>query len=123
VLRHLVDRGGCLVTKDELQAAIWGDKAVTDDSLTHCIIEIRKALEDVERRIIRTIPRRGFVLDVPVEILGSGRDARERMSSPSRVAQLTGIAITLVAAVYFLPSAFTGADAFKTEITKTVLPD
>jgi len=123
VLRNLVERGGCLVSKDELQAAIWGDRAVTDDSLTHCIIEIRKALGDAERRIIRTIPRRGFVLDVPVEILGSGMDARERKSSPSSVAQLTGIAITLVAAVYFLSSAFTGADAFKTEIAKTVLPD
>jgi len=123
VLRHLVERGGCLVSKDELQAAIWGDKAVTDDSLTHCIIEIRKALDDAERRIIRTIPRRGFMLDVPVEILGAGMDAHVRMTNPSRVVQLAGIAITLVAAGYFLPSAFFGGDAVRTEVTKTRLPD
>jgi DNA-binding winged helix-turn-helix (wHTH) protein len=76
VLRYLVERSGSLVTKEELLASIWGDKAVTDDSLTHCIIEIRKALEDADRRIIRTVPRRGFVCVV------SSRDPPASYSLP-----------------------------------------
>jgi len=65
VLRILVERQGMLVTKEELLHEIWGGTHVTDDSLTHCIIDIRKALDDSGRRIIRTVPRRGFVFDIP----------------------------------------------------------
>ncbi len=63
VLRILVARHGQLVTREELQSKVWGHKVVTDDSLTHCMIDIRKALGDADRSIIRTIPRRGFIFD------------------------------------------------------------
>ena len=66
VLRILVERQGTLVTKEELQQEIWGETAVTDDSLTHCIIDIRKVLDDSDRQIVKTVPRRGFVFDIPV---------------------------------------------------------
>lgn len=66
ILRILVTRRGNLVTRDELQTAVWGHKVVTDDSLAHCLIDIRKALEDANRKIIRTVPRRGYIFDEQV---------------------------------------------------------
>jgi TolB-like protein len=62
VLRVLAENAGSLVTKDEIIAKVWDDAAVTEDSLTQCIVEIRKAIGDDERRIVRTVPRRGYVL-------------------------------------------------------------
>jgi DNA-binding winged helix-turn-helix (wHTH) protein len=51
-----------LVRKEDIVSAVWEQVAVTDDSLTQCISEIRKALGDTERRILKTLPRRGYRL-------------------------------------------------------------
>ncbi|MCH8136365.1 MAG: winged helix-turn-helix domain-containing protein [Proteobacteria bacterium] len=67
VLSYLVQHHGILVTKKDLQNAIWGNKAVTDDSLTHCLIDIRKVLGDDAHNLIRTVPRRGFIFEMDVE--------------------------------------------------------
>ena len=62
VLRVLAENVGSLVTKDEIIAKVWDDAAVTEDSLTQCITEIRKVIGDDERRVLRTVPRRGYML-------------------------------------------------------------
>lgn len=62
VLKFLTDRPGVTVTKDELMAAVWPGIAVTDDSLVQCITELRKALGDGAHSIIKTVPKRGYVL-------------------------------------------------------------
>ena len=62
VLRLLAENAGRVVTKDEIMGRIWDDVAVTDDSLTQCIADIRKAIADEDRRVLRTVPRRGYLL-------------------------------------------------------------
>jgi DNA-binding winged helix-turn-helix (wHTH) protein len=69
-LAHLVRHAGHVVTKDELIAAVWPGLVVTDDSIARCISDIRRALGDVEQRIIKTVPRRGYTLAVPVGLDG-----------------------------------------------------
>ena len=66
VLRYLAERSGRLVTREELMEAIWPDVVVTDESLTKCIADIRKALGDDSQQVIRTVARRGYVLTAPV---------------------------------------------------------
>ena len=66
VLRLLAQNAGRLVCKNEIIAEVWDDVVVTDDSLTQCIADIRKAIGDGEHRILRTVPRRGYLL-VPSE--------------------------------------------------------
>ena len=46
VLRLLAENAGRLVHKNEIIAEVWGDVVVTDDSLTQCIADIRKAIGD-----------------------------------------------------------------------------
>lgn len=70
VLLYLLERQGYLVTKDELLDAVWGDVCVAPDAVAHCILEIRKTLDDQNREIIRTVPRRGYVFEVPVTAHG-----------------------------------------------------
>ena len=62
VLRYLVDNPGRLVTKDELLAAVWPGVIVTENSLTRCIMEVRRVLDDdvASPRCIETVPRRGY---------------------------------------------------------------
>jgi hypothetical protein len=62
LLRHLAERPGVLVTKEELHPAVWGDTVVSDDTLTRTMAEVRRALRDDARtpRFIETVHRRGF---------------------------------------------------------------
>jgi TolB-like protein/Tfp pilus assembly protein PilF len=62
VLQLLAENAGRLVSKDELIAKVWDDVAVTEDSLTQCIADIRKAISDEDRRVLRTVPRKGYML-------------------------------------------------------------
>jgi len=66
MLVYLAERPGVLVSKDELLEALWGQTVVTEDSVTHCLIDIRKAIGDRSHRMIRTVPRRGYIFDIPV---------------------------------------------------------
>jgi len=73
VLCYLVDNPGRLVTKDELLAAVWPGVIVTENSLTRCIMEVRRVLDDAagSPRCIETVPRRGYrwiaVAQVPIK--------------------------------------------------------
>jgi TolB-like protein/tetratricopeptide (TPR) repeat protein len=71
VLRFLVENAGRLVSRDEILDAVWHNLTVTEESLTHCVSEIRQALGDADQRIIKTVPRRGYLFAVSV----SGEDA------------------------------------------------
>ena len=62
VLRHLATNAGRVVTKDELLEVNWPGVTVTEDSLTQCISEIRRALGDAGRDLVRTVPRRGYMI-------------------------------------------------------------
>jgi adenylate cyclase len=68
VLAVLVGRAGQPVTKKELFASVWANTVVTDDALTTCVQEIRKALGDDAKqpRYIETRHRSGyqFIADV-----------------------------------------------------------
>ena len=68
VLVCLAESQGEVVTRDELIARVWGENAVSDEPLTRCIHEIRRALGDDrgEPVYIKTIPKRGYQLLSPV---------------------------------------------------------
>jgi adenylate cyclase len=66
LLRYLAENPGRLVTKEELLKAIWPDVVVTEESLTHCVSEVRQAIGDSKQTIIATVPRRGYRFAAPV---------------------------------------------------------
>ncbi len=73
VLVCLARHPGEVVTRDMLLAEVWKGLVVTDDVVTRCISELRTVLRDTgrDRRFIRTIPKRGYSLLVPVEPLAA----------------------------------------------------
>ncbi len=62
VFCHLAARPDVVVSKEELFAAVWPNLMVTDDSLVQCVREIRQALGEANRQILRTIPKQGYLL-------------------------------------------------------------
>ena len=65
VLVVLLSQAGTVVSRDALATAVWPDVVVTDDSLAQCIREIRSALGEQGHSLIRTLPKRGYKLDLP----------------------------------------------------------
>jgi adenylate cyclase len=61
MLRYLVENRGRLLTKSELIKTLWGNSAVTDDSLVQCLRDVRRALEDTGQVLVKTVPRRGYI--------------------------------------------------------------
>ena len=70
VLRHLMKHAGRVVPKQELIAAVWPGVTVSDESLAQCISDVRHAIGDEAKELIRTIPKRGYVIDGPLAAEG-----------------------------------------------------
>jgi TolB-like protein/DNA-binding winged helix-turn-helix (wHTH) protein/Flp pilus assembly protein TadD len=79
VLRYLVEHPDRLISKDELLEAVWPNVHVTEDSLTRCVSEVRTALGDVDQKLIKNLPRRGYILATPVVV--ADRDAAAQPAS------------------------------------------
>ncbi|MDP1699888.1 MAG: winged helix-turn-helix domain-containing protein [Aestuariivirga sp.] len=62
LLACLVTNAGRVMPKEELLDTIWPDVTVSEDSLTQCIGELRRALGKAASAI-RTVPRRGYVFE------------------------------------------------------------
>jgi TolB-like protein/DNA-binding winged helix-turn-helix (wHTH) protein len=67
VLRLLAAAPNRTITKKEFTDKVWDGRMVGEDSLVQCIADIRSALGDRDRKIIATVPRKGyrFVPDGP----------------------------------------------------------
>jgi TolB-like protein len=70
VLCHLAENAGRLVPKQELHDTVWPNVVVSDDSLVQCIGELRQKLGDGEHHLIKTVSRRGYLLDVLISSSG-----------------------------------------------------
>ncbi len=70
VLVCLAEHAGEVVSRDTLNAQVWGSVVVTDQAVTNCISELRHHLGDdrAAHRVIETIPKRGYRLAAPVEL-------------------------------------------------------
>jgi adenylate cyclase len=92
VLKVLVTHAGEPVSKQRLFDSVWNGLAVSDDALTSCVQELRKALEDDPRqpRFIETRHRRGYRF-VASLVAGITPNAFEETQPAS--AEVTAIAV------------------------------
>src|SRR4051812_39412988 len=61
-----VTNAGRLLDREAINQAIWSDVVVTDDAITQCVRDIRRAIGDVHRRILKTVARRGYIFAATV---------------------------------------------------------
>ena len=101
VLAYLARRRGETVSKDELFENVWDKKFVTDDSLTQCIADIRRALNDTGHNIVQTLPKKGYRLNATEP----PQNAADHPDTPAiqrhRTRRLVVMGLALVAALGF----------------------
>src|ERR1700686_262227 len=59
---------GRVLSKQELMDAVWPNVHVGDDSLFQCIREIRTALGDDQRQLIKLVSGRGYLFEAEVSV-------------------------------------------------------
>ena len=62
VLLLLGAHAGHVVSKEELMRRVWPNVVVGEDSLVQAIADIRRVLGDEGHQLVRTVPRRGYML-------------------------------------------------------------
>lgn len=85
LLTYLLENPGRVVDKEELIAAVWPTSIVTDDSLSQCLKDIRAALGAAAEGFIRTVPRRGYIVDAD--------NVQSRSRLPMRPSEKPSIAV------------------------------
>ncbi len=68
VLRHLLRHAGEVVTKDELQNAVWPGRVLSDTVLTKAVSRIREVLGDDAQQIIKTVHGYGYRLVAAIRV-------------------------------------------------------
>lgn len=68
VLRHLLRHAGEVVTKEEIHAAVWPGRVLSDTVLTKAISRIREVLGDEAQTLIKTVHGYGYRLITAVRI-------------------------------------------------------
>jgi len=126
VLSYLVERPGVLITKDELLGAVWAGVVVTEDSLTQCLIQIRKALGDTSKVIVKTVPRRGYLFDIPVEkhdpIEESRRQVTRQAVSQSRKPSRWSVGAAMVLSIAIVATWWSSKTQPPPQPVSTTLP-
>ena len=56
VLRYLVEHSSRVIGKEELIDAVWPNVTVTDELLTRCISDVRRAIGDDAQKLSRRSP-------------------------------------------------------------------
>ncbi|MBR1149130.1 winged helix-turn-helix domain-containing protein [Bradyrhizobium sp. JYMT SZCCT0428] len=68
MLQLFVTNAGRVLSKQDLIDAIWPNVHVGDDSLFQCVREIRAALGDDQRQLIKLVSGRGYLFDGQVTV-------------------------------------------------------
>src|SRR5262245_39709325 len=83
LLLALVERHGHLLEKDELMKAVWPDTVVEEVNLANNISILRKTISENGRRLIETVPKRGYRF--VAEVREVGRDSRDQKAAPDSI--------------------------------------
>jgi DNA-binding winged helix-turn-helix (wHTH) protein len=86
VLVVLARRAGDTVSRNELIEAVWKHSYVCDEALSRCISLLRHALGDDRSnpRFVETIPKRGYRLMMPVQLVASTEPVSPRAGIASK---------------------------------------
>jgi adenylate cyclase len=80
LLCFFLENAGRLLERETLMRVVWPGVTVSDDGLTQCVRDIRRALGDEAQIRIRTVQRRGYMF--AAEVTAVGDDYRAELVEP-----------------------------------------
>ncbi len=98
VLLCLASHAGQVIDRDMLMREVWGQRIVSDDTLTHYLSELRRLFDDDARapRYLETLPKRGYRLIAPIAVDPPPRAEGTQAGSPGRVRIFAAAAAVLI---------------------------
>lgn len=97
VLCMLVEQRGRLVARERFIAEIWKDYPSAEDSLHQAISCLRKTLDDHKKELIRTVPKKGYILHATISSETPGDVIRRHPSTSWTASYIKRVAAALVA--------------------------
>ncbi|MDJ0701465.1 MAG: winged helix-turn-helix domain-containing protein, partial [Woeseiaceae bacterium] len=99
VLQLLADAKGRVVARNDIFDKVWPGATVTDDALTQCVVELRKAFDDSAQdpQYIETIPRKGLRLVPPVSDVVEDSDSATDWLKGRRIGLIAAALAAVVA--------------------------
>jgi TolB-like protein/DNA-binding winged helix-turn-helix (wHTH) protein/Flp pilus assembly protein TadD len=87
ILFALVERGGDVLTREELRALLWPSETFVDfeHRVNASISELREVLSDPSNDplYVETLPKVGYRMKIPIEVVNTGRAAGAMMEAAS----------------------------------------
>ena len=115
VLMLLAMRPGQIVTREEIQHALWGDHTFVDfeNGINFCVTQIRAAISDDadNPRYVQTLPRRGYRFIAPITPPDAERPAVLITGAPRNEETATEVNFSAPHNIHALPAAATRATA------------
>ena len=104
VLTFLTDRVNQLVTREELVKEIWNDYGGGDEGLNQAISFLRKLLNDNNKEVIETIPKRGYIIHATI----TEKTIPVIKQGTKKIYQAAGLLCLVLIIVYFIYSGISG---------------
>lgn len=107
VLLILAANSKKLVTRETLAKEVWDDYGGADEGLTQAVSFLRKVLEDGTKTMIRTVPKKGYVLEASITDPATQNISTEpkvgflEKRSPRYFYPALGLVVAIIAAVIF----------------------
>lgn len=107
VLCLLADQPGKLVSREKLIKDVWEDYGGADEALTQAISYLRKLLNDVDKKTIETVPKKGYILHAEIAPMMSVEPPVEKQKSASKRSKkppylVVGGSLFFILLLYFL---------------------
>lgn len=107
----LAKQPGQLVSREQLVTDIWDDYGGGEAGLNHAISLLRKLFDDRSKKLIETVPTKGYILHAEVTGINKPPQAKTYRLKPvtARTAVYAAVVLLVVSLVYFLLRFQTGA--------------
>jgi Tol biopolymer transport system component/DNA-binding winged helix-turn-helix (wHTH) protein len=90
---------GAAVSRETLGLVCWGGRIVSEDALTRCVVQLRKALSSDPGIVLETIPTVGYRLQASEAPAAVGEQRRQGLRPPS----LAGLVLTVLLLAAIVP--------------------
>jgi TolB-like protein len=93
MLKLFVENAGQLLDHDRIMQAVWPGLIVADEGIAQCVRDIRRALGDNAQRILKTVPRRGYILVEEATVSAAPHGSEARTSGVDRATGRPSVAV------------------------------